>query len=147
MLRKLAGLLSAVVIASALVIAPAAPASASTLFMTIWWIRCDDQSEPFSDEIRLRFAGLGGLGYVARWTDVDGGETHWYWSSSPQPVNLQFTGNHPIDVIEEDGSTHELIGWVNTFASEADQGAKEKRMFALDGDYVVRYEIRTTPCC
>jgi hypothetical protein len=60
-------------------------------------------------------------------------------------VNIAYGGGNPtIDVMELDNDMH-LIGWVNTFASEVDQGAREKRMTAYDGDYVIRYEIRSTP--
>jgi hypothetical protein len=143
----LLGIALAAVMAGGLVLTPAAPASASTLYMTIWWVRCDNESEPFSDEIRLRFAGLGFGGVVAGWNNVDSHETHWYYSSiAGTPVNLQFTGDHTIDVMEDDPGGLGLIGWVNTSASEADQGPKEKRMTRVDdGDYVVRYEIRSTP--
>lgn len=147
MLRRTARLAAMALTALMLAFIPAGTASANTLYMTIWWIRCDDQSEPGSDEIRLRFAGQGPAGIAAAWSDVDGGETHWYYSSEwGFPVNMTFTGDHNIDVYELD-SELSLIGWVSTSASEVDTGPKEKRMAAFDGDYVIRYEIRSTPCC
>ncbi len=146
MLRKLGRFLGVAFFAAILAAAPPAVVHADTFYLTIWWIRCDDQSEPGSDEIRLRFAGLGPGGVVAGWNDVDGHETHWYYSSMfMQPVNISYGGGNPsIDVMELD-SEMILIGWVNTFASEVDQGAREKRMNAYDGNYVIRYEIRSTP--
>ncbi len=146
MLRKISRFLGLAVAASLLVTAPPAVAHADTFYMTIWWIRCDDQSEPGSDEIRLRFAGLGPGGVVASWNDVDGHETHWYYSSGfGVPLNMSYGGGNPtIDVMELDNEMH-LIGWVNTYASEVDTGAHEKRMTSYDGDYVIRYQISSSP--
>jgi hypothetical protein len=150
MLRRILHTMGVALTAVMLMLAQPTPAFADTLYMTIWWLRSDQESEPFSDEIRLRFANLGFLGVVAGWNDVDGGETHWYYSSSfGTPVNLPFTGDHSIDIMEDDSGGLGLVAVVPTFASEADQGPIEKRNTSRfdDGDYVIRYEIRTTPCC
>src|SRR5215470_6522469 len=71
-----------------------APAYADTFHLDILYIRCNDQSEPFSDEIRLQVNGA----IVGSWNDVDGGEVHWYYSSHTiarpnGPLNLPFTGD------------------------------------------------------
>ncbi len=148
MLSKLRRLLGITVATGLLVaVAPApAQAQADTFYLHILNIYCADESEPFSDEIRLRFTNLGIGGTVAGWNNVDGGDTHWYYSSiyNPligPPLNLPFSGDQLIEVMEEDGGL-ELIGYVPVSQLEAGQGQKRKRMLPpYDGDYYVTYEV------
>jgi len=120
----------------------APPASADTVYLQVWWVRCDDQSEPFSDEVRLRLGGL----FIGGWDDVDGGETHWYWSSQyyGQPINRPFSGNIGLDVMEQDGAS-DLIGYLSISESEVGTGPHERAANMYDGRYTVRYEVTAGP--
>jgi hypothetical protein len=123
-------------------LSPPPPAAADTVYLQVWWVRCEDQSEPFSDEIRLRFNGT----FIGGWNDVDGGETHWYYSSFPIPLNRAFSGNTAIDVMESDGGNDiDLIGWVNVSESQVGTGQHEGLSYQIDGRYVVRYEVTANP--
>jgi len=135
----------AVAAASAMVFTAfaAPPASASTVYLQVWWIRCDDQSEPFSDETRLRLNGS----WIGGWNDVDGGETHWYYSSSPiygTPLNRAFSGTTTIDIYELDDD-YDLIGNLGISESEVGTGQHERAAFMFDGRYTIRYEITANP--
>jgi hypothetical protein len=121
--------------------APPPQASAATVWLQVWWIRCDDQSEPFSDEIRLRFNGQ----IIGAWNDVDDGETHWYYSSQLAiPLNRAFSGNTAVDIMEADGEYH-LIGWVNVSEGEVGTGQHVVSANMWDGRYTVNYEITANP--
>ena len=121
-----------------LVTAPV-PASADTLYLRILWIRCQDQSEPFSDEIRLRVNGtLAGM-----WNDVDTRETHWV-QYGLVPRNHAFSDSVTIEVRELDGQ-EDLIGWVVANASEVNSGEHEGLANQIDGEYIVRYVVTSSP--
>ncbi|HEY0637263.1 MAG TPA: hypothetical protein VGD67_06425 [Pseudonocardiaceae bacterium] len=126
----------------AILLAPPPPASAATVYLSIMWIHCNDQSEPFSDEIRLRVAGA----QVGSWDDVDGGETHWYYSSSfTRPLNIPFSGGTTVNVHELDGSDLGLIGWINISEGEVDQGERQQTADQYDGSYTLRYLVTSSP--
>jgi hypothetical protein len=138
-----AGLAIAAAVAALFPVLVAPPALADTVYLQVWWIRCDDQSEPFSDEIRLRFQGS----FIGGWNDVDGGETHWYWSSMPfygTPLNRSFSGNVALDIIEQD-SSYDLIGYLGVSESEVGTGPHERSANMYDGRYTVRYEVTANP--
>jgi hypothetical protein len=126
--------------------AVAAPAHADTLHLDILYIRCNDQSEPFSDEIRLRVNG----DIVGWWDDVDGGEVHWYYSShtiaKPNgPLNMPFTGDSVfIDILEADNE-YNLIGWLEVPASTANTGQHEWAATMYDGAYSINFQVWSTP--
>ena len=124
-----------------------APAHADKLHLDILYIRCNDQSEPFSDEIRLRVNG----DIVASWNDVDGGEVHAFYSSHTiarpnGPLDLPFTGDSVIiDILEQDGNEYGLIGWLEVPASLADAGQQEWAATMYDGAYSISFNVWTTP--
>lgn len=121
-------------------LAPPPPAAAATVYLQIWWVHCHDQSEPGSDELRLRFNGQ----IIGGWNDVDGGETHWYYSSFPIPLNRAFSGNTAVDVMELDDTYH-LIGWIPISESLVGTGQHELVADQIDGSYRLRYEITANP--
>jgi hypothetical protein len=127
--------------------AVAMPAYADTLHLDVLYIRCNNQSEPFSDEIRLRVNG----DIVASWDDVDGGEVHWYYSThtiaKPNgPLNMPFTGDSVfIDILEQDGHDLNLIGWLEVPASTANTGQHEWSASMYDGAYSVNFQVWSTP--
>lgn len=138
-----AGLAVAAAAAMLLTVLAAPPASAATVYLQVWWVRCDDQSEPGSDEIRLRFNGS----FIGGWNDVDGGETHWYYSSNllyGRPLNRAFSGNTAIDIIEQDDS-YDLIGYLPISESEVGAGPRERPANMYDGRYTIRYEVTANP--
>lgn len=137
-LSKVRMLIAGLVAAMVTVLVPQT-ASASTVYLDIYWIYCNDQSEPFSDEIRLFVNG----NWVGGWNDVDGGERHWYYSSFPTPLNIPFSSNVTINVMELDGQDLNLIGWVDVSESEVGQGEHEGYAYQIDGDYTVRYVVHT----
>lgn len=117
------------------------PASADTVYLQVWWIKCVNQSEPFSDEIRLQFNGQ----IIGSWNDVDGGETHWYYSSQfGWPLNRPFSGNNAVDILEAD-SEYNLIGWFGVSESEVGTGAHQVPAHMYDGSYTVYYEVTANP--
>ena len=133
---RCAGLVAALVVG--LVLAPV-PASADTLYLRILWIRCQDQSEPFSDEIRLRVNGtLAGM-----WNDVDTRETHWV-QYGLVPRNHAFSGGTLIEVRELD-SQEDLIGVVSVDGALVDTGEHEGLANQIDGEYIVRYVVTSSP--
>jgi hypothetical protein len=130
-----------------MLIALSAPAYADTLYLNIWYIRCNDQSEPGSDEIRLRVNGQ----IHGSWNDVDGGEVHWYYSSHTiarpnGPLNMPFTGDSIlINILEQDGNEYGLIGWLEVPAWTANTGQQEWAANMYDGAYNISFQVWTTP--
>lgn len=121
------------------VLAPPLPAAADTVHLDILWIYCGNQSEPFSDEIRLRVNGS----FVGGWNDVDGGETHWYYSSIlfyGTPLNIPFSGTTSIDILEQD-SEYNLIGYLTIDESEVGTGEHSSWATMYDGQYLIHYNI------
>ena len=134
---------SSIALAVGMLIALTAPAHADTLYLNIWYIRCNDQSEPFSDEIRLRVNGE----IHGSWNDVDGGEVHWYYSSQAftSPLNIPFTGDSVfIDILELDDE-YSLIGSLEIPASMVDAGEAEWAATMFDGAYSIRFSVSSTP--
>ncbi|HET9142063.1 hypothetical protein [Actinophytocola sp.] len=115
------------------------PASADTLYLRVLWIRCQDQSEPFSDEIRLRVNGT----LAGAWNDVDTRETHWV-DYTFITRNHAFSGGVTIEVREEDGQ-EDLIGWVWVDGGLVDSGEHEGLASQIDGEYIVRYVVTSSP--
>lgn len=121
-------------------LAPPPPAAADTLYLHVWWIHCNHESEPFSDEIRLEFKAQ----VIGGWNDVDGDERHWYYSSVPSPLNRLFTvPRGTIHVMEEDSGVRYQIGYVTLDIAQVDQGPVFASMTQSgdDGSYDVLYEI------
>jgi hypothetical protein len=124
----------------------AAPAYADTFHLDILYIRCNNQSEPFSDEIRLRVNG----DIVASWNNVDTGNVDWYYSShtfaKPNgPLNMPFTGDSIIiDILEEDNE-YNLIGWLEVPSSTANTGQHEWTARMYDGAYSIGFQVWSTP--
>jgi len=123
-------------------LAPAA-AHADQVYVDVLWIRCQHQSESFSDEIRIYVNGVRYGG----WNDVDTNETHWYYSSIfPRAlIRIPFSGHALIEVFEDDANGQDLgiQGWVDVDESERDTGEHEgvaDQSFD-DGSYVVRYQV------
>jgi hypothetical protein len=115
-------------------------ASADTAHLDVLWVRCQDQSESFSDEILIYVNGelRGG------WNDFDVRETHWYWESFPPALlTIPFDGTALVEVFEADGRDLELLGWVRVSADEVNQGEHEglASQGAGDGEYIVRYQV------
>jgi hypothetical protein len=119
------------------------PAHADTLYLDILSIRCVEQSESFSDEIRLRVNGqIRGM-----WNDVDTSEIHWYWSSgsSQSPLDIPFSSDSVfIDILEEDSDLN-LIGSLEVPASMVNTGEHEVAASMSDGFYAIRFSVSTTP--
>lgn len=140
-MRSRAGLAAAGVAAMLItLLAPPPPAAADTLYLHVWWIHCNHESEPFSDEIRLEFKWQ----VIGGWNDVDGDETHWYYSSVPNPLNRSFTAPQGrIHVMEEDSGVRYEIGYVILDMTQVDQGPVFAPMTQSgdDGSYDLLYEI------
>jgi hypothetical protein len=120
--------------------APAPPASAATVYLHVMALHCNDQSEPFSDEIRLRFNGE----YIGGWNNVDGGETYHWDRSFPIPRNRAFSGRLTLDVMEEDGQDRALVGYIWVDESEVDAGEIVRTTIRIDGSYWIRYYVSST---
>jgi hypothetical protein len=134
----------ALAVCALITVMPAAPAHADTLYLDIWYIRCNDQSEPISDEISLRVNGQQ-RGF---WPIVDGGDVHWYWSSYSieSSLDIPFTGDSVfIDIMEDDNNDLALIGWLEVPASMVNTGEHEWPASMLDGAYSIRFSVSTTP--
>jgi hypothetical protein len=134
---------SSIALAVGMLVALTAPAHADTRYLNIWYIRCNDQSEPFSDEIRLRVNGE----IHGSWNDVDGGEVHWYYSSQAftSPLNIPFTGDSVfIDILELDDE-YSLIGSLEVPAWMVDAGEAEWAATMFDGAYSIRFSVSSTP--
>jgi hypothetical protein len=140
-LRRAKILIVGLVVALVPTITPAI-ASADTFYLDVLWLRCQHQSEPFSDEILIYVNGElhGG------WNDVDTGETHWYYSRFPPALlGIPFSGNAHIEVYEADGRDLGLQGWVDADESQANTGEWEglASQGADDGEYVIRWQVHT----
>jgi hypothetical protein len=139
---------SSIALALGMVFAVAAPAYADDpKWLSIKFIRCNNQSEPFSDEIRLRVNG----DIVASWNDVDQNEVHWYYSTHTiarpnGPLNLPFTGDSVfIDILEEDGHDLGLIGSLEVPAWMLDAGETEWPASMNDGAYSIQFLVTSNP--
>jgi hypothetical protein len=143
MSRFMRRFLEVVLAVGALIAVAPAPAHADTLYLDILSIRCIEQSESFSDEIRLRVNGQErGL-----WNDVDRSEVHWYWSSgsSASPLDIPFGGSSVvIEIYEQDDELH-LIGSLTVPASMVNTGEHEMTASMSDGFYAIRFSVSSAP--
>lgn len=141
MSRFMRRFLMVVLAAGALIAVAPAPAHADTLYLDILSIRCVEQSEPFSDEIRLRVNGQE----RGRWNDVDTNEVHWYWSSSGSSLDMPFGGDSVVIEVYEEDSELNLIGTLEVPASMVNTGEHEVPASMSDGYYTIRFTVSTVP--
>jgi len=133
-----------VALAVGVLMAVAAPSYADPLYLNMWYIRCNNQSEPFSDEIRLQVNGE----IHGSWDDVDQNEVHWYYSSKAfhPALGVPFTGDSVvINILEQDSHELGLIGWLEVPASLVDTGEYEWAGNMYDGAYSIRFSVTTNP--
>lgn len=117
-----------------------APALADHTFgFRLFWIRCQDQNESFSDEPYVKVNGV----VVREFSDVDTTETHHFLLPDPIPFNSSapWNGNYAeIQMWESDNpwSADDYLGTQYIFH---DSGSGELYFFSSQGEYILAFAV------
>jgi hypothetical protein len=132
----LRALLASALLTASAVVATATPAAAEgEPVANLWWVRCQDQSEPGSDEPYVVL--LSGQ-QIASGNNIDPGDKFYFFNNSQQPI----IGDYLVLELREDdgiwGDDH--LGYFYVYASDQGQGEKESYVFG-NGEYILHYVV------
>ncbi len=131
--RLIGALLTAAVLSVLALAAPAAAAnSVESVTAHIMWLRCQDESEPASDEPSLRVNGWP----IGSWTNVDSGDV-----LTPHTQQIQFSGTLTVELWESDGTWgFDHLGNFYIYEFQAGMGEQETYVFG-NGEYILRFWV------
>jgi len=131
----LRALLAAALLTATAVVVTATPAAAEgEPVANLWWVRCQDESEPFSDEPYILLNGQ----QIASGNNIDPGDKFYFFNNSQQTI---FGPVLVLELWEDDGIWgDDHLGNFYVYASDQGQGERESYVFG-NGEYILHYVV------
>jgi len=133
----LRALLATALLTTTAVVATATPAAASPEdpVANLWWVRCQDESEPFSDEPYILLNGQ----QIASGNNIDPGKKFYFFGNSEQHFNGEAV--LVLELWEDDGIWgDDHLGNFYVYASYLGAGEVESYVFG-NGEYILHYTV------